>query len=313
MNTLMSWPWIWVVPAAVLFGFPLIAIVGIRWLAPPFVKSVLDLGIFHMDFAKLKKLIFRALYIYLFIHGICLLIPWGLIVSSAGAALDQYFRNTINEAMSPPALFDSISLSQDEYKSLPLYWRQALAEIGLRPNESAAEVKGLVSELTMRDIELINLLAPYAVSSSVIRDNNRLSEHPMPELSYRQMLHLESLGVIEDVNNGMKTTMKKVENEHSLMTRLIGSTLNIVVISDGSKGDVVLNYSPLTRGGSQLIEALQVPTNGEYFEWIARSLEEQGVRTEIRVTGILKNGMSESRVMQAQIVRTPKARWPAPE
>ena len=309
MNTLM----IWATAALVVFLLSVgLTIVGIRWLTRSLIKNITDIENVSIDVSKIKKVLHRVMYLYFFILVVGLL-PWSTAVSTAGAMADQYFRNTVNELMSLPDLFSSISLSPNEYKSLPYYWRQALAEIALRPDESAAEVKDLARGLTMEDVELINLLAPYAVNGSIIRDDDRLSEHLMPELSYRQFLHLESVGVIEDISSGMRTTIKKGETEHPLKVKLIGSTLNLIGIGDGSESDVILNYSPLTRGGRQLIEALQVPSNGAYFEWVARKLEEQGVRTEIRVTGVLKNGMSESRVMQAQIVRTPNSKWPDPQ
>ena len=302
---------IWLTAASVFFLLSLgVTIIGVRWLAKSLIKNIVNIETFNIDVSKVKKVLHRVVYLYLFVLIVGLL-PWSTLVTTVGAMADQYFRNTVNELMSLPDLFTSISLTPSEYASLPYYWRQALAEIDLRPDESAAEVKRLIKELNMEDIELINRLAPYAINGWIIRDDSRLSEHPMPELSYRQFLHMERLRVIEDINNGMRTTLKKRENEYSI--KLIGSTLNLIAIIDGGKGDVVLEYSPLTRGGRQLIESLQIPSNGAYFEWIAKKLEEQGVRTEIHVTGVLKNSMSESRVMQAQIVRSPKSKWPDPQ
>ena len=117
---------------------------------------------------------------------------------------DQTIRNTVDDWMSEPDLFESISISPEEYVQLPLYWRQALAEIALRSKEEAIDAQNIIEGLKMEDMELISLLAPYMTSKGILRDNTRLSEHPMPELSYSDFSHLEDLGILEDVNNGMK-------------------------------------------------------------------------------------------------------------
>ena len=158
MNTWVTW----VTAASVFFLLSLgITIIGARWLTRLLIKSVVNIKTHSIDVSQIKDMIRRAVYLYLFVIMIGLL-PWSTLVSTVGAMADQYFRNTVNELMSVPDLFASISLTPTEYASLPQYWRQALAEIALRPEEEAAEVKRLVKGLTMGDVELINLLAPYA-------------------------------------------------------------------------------------------------------------------------------------------------------
>ena len=127
-----------------------------------------------------------------------------LIVALAGTAIatlispfvDQTIRNTVDDWMSIPDLFDSISIRPDEYARLPQYWRQALAEIALRPKEEAI----------------------------ILRDNSKLSEHPMPEMSYNDFSHLQDLGILEDVNNGMKFDLTERSNRKTEIS-LPGTTV----------------------------------------------------------------------------------------
>ncbi|MDE0716728.1 MAG: hypothetical protein OXH64_02185, partial [Rhodospirillaceae bacterium] len=219
-----------------------------------------------------------------------------------GSMLDQYFRNTIDDLMSAPDFFDHVSITEEEYASLPEYWRQALAEIALRPMETSAEVKRLIYRLSVADIRLIDLLAPYWTNIGIIRDDKRTSEHPIPNLSYIQMLHLESVGVLEDVNDGLKTDVRKVS--------LIGHTINLIMEAEKEDKSITIRSTALTRGGNQLMNALRVNSNVEYFEWFAKILEQQGARVELYVIGIREGEAGLTRVRQGQIIRQSLPTWP---
>ena len=161
-----------------------------------------------------------------------------LIVGLAGPAIatlispffDQAFRNMVDDWMSTPDLFDAISITPDEYAQLPPYWRQALAEIALRPKEEAIDVQSIIKGLKLGDIELVDLLAPYATDVGILRDNSQLSEHPMPELSYSNFSHLEDLGILEDVNNGRRFNIPMNTNPNPKIS-LQGATKPVKLIT----------------------------------------------------------------------------------
>ena len=213
-----------------------------------------------------------------------------LIVAFVGPAIfafispfvDQAIRNKVDDWMSEADLFDSISISPDDYAELPPYWRQALAEIALRPKEEAVDAQNIIEGLKLADIELVDLLAPYAISNGIgiLRDEKQLSEHPMPELSYRDFSHLEDLGILEDVNNGITIDLSKNWNPNSDFV-LNGATVALRFKANDSTIKFVMRATAFTRGGRQLIEALRVPSNISYFEWFAQTLEEEGVYSRI--------------------------------
>ena len=64
---------------------------------------------------------------------------------------DQWIRNMVDDWMSEPDLFESISIRPDEYAQLPPYWRQALAEIALRPKEEVVDVQNVIEGLRAKD------------------------------------------------------------------------------------------------------------------------------------------------------------------
>ena len=236
-----------------------------------------------------------------------------LIVAFVGPVIstffDQAIRNIVDEWMSEADLFDSISLSPDDYAELPLYWRQALAEIALRPKEEAVDVQNIIKDLKLADIKIIDLLAPYATSMGILRDDNQLSEHPMPELSYSHFSHLENLGILEDVNNGRTNDITKVLNPDSNFP-LLGTSVILSLRTNDPTKKIEIKTTAFTSGGKQLIEALRVPSNITYFEWFAETLEEKGFTVELLAMGVKKNSMSETKETQAHIERHSIPAWP---
>ena len=240
-----------------------------------------------------------------------------LIVALAGPAIatlispfvDQTIRNTVDDWMSIPDLFDSISIRPDEYARLPQYWRQALAEIALRPKEEAIDAQNIIEGLKVSDMNLVGLLAPYVTSVGILRDNSKLSEHPMPELSYNDFSHLQDLGILEDVNNGMKFDLTERLNRKTEIS-LPGTTVLLKFKAKNVKNPLVLEATAFTSGGKQLIEALRIPSNIAYFEWFAKNLEEKGFNVELFATGTRKNSVPEQRKIRGRIDRHSISVWP---
>ena len=222
---------------------------------------------------------------------------------------DQTIRNTVDDWMSEPDLFRSISIAPEEYAELPLYWRQALAEIALRPEEEAIDAQTIIEELKLEDIKLISFLAPYMTDLGILRDHTKLSEHPMPELSYSDFSHLEDLGILEDVNNGMK--FKLNENwAPGTEAGLLGTTVTLKFRAKTPEDRFDLEVTAFTRGGKQLFEALRVPSNVAYFEWFAGILEKSGFAVELFALNLKGSGESKSDDLQGRIERHSIQEWP---
>ncbi len=240
-----------------------------------------------------------------------------LILAIAGPAtvafispfVDQAIRNKVDDWMSIPDLFDSISIRPDEYAKLPTYWRQTLAEIALHPKEEAVDTQTIIAGLKVADMELIGLLAPYATSLGILRENGQLSEHPMPELSYGDFSHLQDLGILEDVNDGMRFDLTKTLNGNSEVD-LLGTTVVLKFKAKRSQTNFVLEATAFTKGGKQLIDALRAPSNIAYFEWFAKKLEENGLATELFASGIRENSAPREHEVQGRIDRHSIPSWP---
>ncbi len=276
-------------------------ILGIVVLTRSLGKSIYDIKEVGLTRSGITSVLRRMLYTYVIVLSLGL-IPWSAVVGTIGSMLDQYFRNTVDDLMGAPDFFDHVSITQEEYASLPEYWRQALAEIALRPTETSAEVKRLIYRLSVADIRLIDMLAPYWTNIGIFRDDNKLSEHPMPGLSYIQMLHLESVGILEDVNDGLETKVRRAN--------LIGHTINLVMNSEAEDRDIVIKSTALTRGGNQLMNSLRVNSNVAYFEWFAKTMEQQGAHVELHVIGVREGKAELIQERQGQIRRRSLPVWP---
>ena len=237
-----------------------------------------------------------------------IILPWSIIYATVGSMGDQYFRNIVNQLMGGPDLFRHLAIEENDYHNLPVYWKQALAEIALRPEEEAVDVQNIIKDLKLADIKIIDLLAPYATHIGILRDDNQLSEHPMPELLYSDFSHLENLGILEDVNNGRTYDITKVLSSDSNFP-LLGTSVILRFKANDPTIKFVIKTTAFTSGGKQLIEALQVPSNITYFEWFAETLEEKGFTVELLAMGVKKSSMSEAKEIQARIERHSIPAW----
>ena len=237
-----------------------------------------------------------------------IILPWSIIYATVGSMGDQYFRNIVNQLMGGPDLFRHLAIEENDYHNLPVYWKQALAEIALRPEEEAVDAQNIIKDLKLADIRIIDLLAPYATHIGILRDDNQLSEHPMPELSYSDFSHLENLRILEDVNNGREYDITKYLSPDSNFD-IRGTTVTLRFKANDPTIELVIKTTALTSGGKQLIEALQVPSNITYFEWFAETLEEKGFTVDLLAMGVKKNNMSEAKEIQARIERYSIPAW----
>ena len=244
-----------------------------------------------------------------------------LIVSLAGPAvatliapfIDQGIRNIVDDLMSGPDLFSSLSVNPSEYANLPVYWRQALSEIALLPREEARDAQDIIEALTIRDIRLIDRIAPYTIGGiiggSVARASGKRSEHPMPELSYADFSHLQNLGILEDVNDGRRNDLAQVRDSQQ-PTYLLGTTVALLFKFKTPDTPAMLETTAFTSGGRRLVNSLRVPSNILYFEWLAKELEQMGFDVELFSIGLAKGNLSDERQRQARIDRSSIPLWP---
>ena len=236
------------------------------------------------------------------------IVPGSLIAATVGSMGDQYFRNKMNHWMSGPDLFEHIALTQEEYRELPVAWRQTLAEIALRPNRDELDAKRVIENLTKQDLELIGRLGPFLVAEHLARDETLQSEHPIPELNYAEMRRLEELGIIDDVNWGMEYKLKN-DGDNPSTVRVPGTTVLIEARGESKTIESVLKLTRLTKAGASLLKGLRLPSNVPYFEWIARKLEADGWTVRLIALGAESGVNIDKRVTHGDIDRASVPNW----
>ncbi len=146
-------------------------------------------------------------------------------------AVDQWVRNTIDDRMSDPDMYKSVSLKPEEFSRLPLHWRQALAEISVRSETAElAEVRELMKTLTPEQTELIDRIAPYVTDGMLVRDSDNSSNHSIPGLSLINFATLEELGILQNIQRGLRITEIPLDRP----TVLTGTTAALKILSGTS-------------------------------------------------------------------------------
>ena len=213
------------------------------------------------------------------------LLPWSFMFATIGGMADQYFRNTVNQWMSGPDIFEHLAIGEDEYNNLPLHWKQALAEITLREGDEDEALRQFVSQLDSRQIDLLELVAQRELSGSllVFRPSDG---KPVEELSHMDLMHLEAIGVIDSV---LPLNHKKIRSATD--TKSDGDTtdslwqvghqygIHLRVVTTGKEAG--FSFNVLTDIGKKLIDALRRPRSLSYLCSLHYHYTKMGLSAEI--------------------------------
>ena len=206
-------------------------------------------------------------------------VPWSLAVSTLGGMADQFFRNTVNEWMSGPRIFRNLAIDEPDYGSLPLPWRQALAEIDLRDSDDDEALRQLISTLSTGDLEVLELAARYALGGQLV-------DSTVPwQLSSEFLARLEEWGLA--LNTRVPLVHHTVGGGDSVAS---GATPAIFLAGyqyglhlsarDGAPG-VSVSFFELTDLGRQLLHATRLPTDLVYLCELQTHFRSQGLVAEI--------------------------------
>lgn len=213
------------------------------------------------------------------------LLPWSFLAATVGGMADQYFRNTVNQWMSGPDLFQHLAIKEEEYYSQPLHWRQALAEIALREGDEDEALRQFISRLDIRQIELLELVAKHALGGALLGTRSAEGD-PLEELSHMDLMHLEGIGVIDSVlplnhKQIRPVTDAALESGTTVGEWLVGHQYGIFLSAvEGGEGTRV-SFLVLTDTGKKLIDALRRPTSVNYLCWLQRYFGDRQLSAEI--------------------------------
>ena len=213
------------------------------------------------------------------------LLPWTLLLTTFGAMADQYFRNTVNQHMSGPDLFQHLAIKEDEYHAQSLHWRQALAEITLRQGDEDEALKQFVSQIDTRQIVLLEAVAKYSLGGALLEPGS-FEGDPRRELSYMSLMHLEEIGIIDSAvpfNHKRITSAADGPSDDDVTDSLWlkGHQYAIHLRADVEGTGTQLSFFALTETGKSLINALRRPTSLSYLCWLQSRLSEMRLSAEV--------------------------------
>ena len=214
------------------------------------------------------------------------LLPWSLLTTVIGGMADQFFRNTVNQWMSGPDLFQHLAIAEDEYHSQPLHWRQALAEISLREGDEDEALRQFISQLDTRQINLLEKVAKYALSGALLELRLTTGDPVREELSHMDLMHLEEVGVIDSVLPLNHKDIRPAADAQPAVDVtdglwLVGYQYGIFLRADAAGKGTRLSFLVLTETGGRLVHALRKPTSLSYLCWLQRHFYDRQISAEV--------------------------------
>ena len=243
------------------------------------------------DLARLLRKGVLLLSVILFIP----LLPWSFMFATIGSMADQFFRNTVNQWMTGPDLFEHLAIKEDEYNNLPLHWKQALAEIALREGDEDEALRQFVSQLDSRQIDLLELVAQRELGGTLLVFRPSDGE-PVEELSHMDMMHLEAIGVIDSAlplnhKEIRSATDTKSDGDTTDSLGLVGHQYGIYLRATPNGKGTSLSFNVLTETGNKLIDALRRPRSLSYLCSLHYHYSKRGLSAEI--WSLREDGMAE--------------------
>ena len=263
----------------------------IRSIGPLLAEAISNGGSRDRIISLLKR---SALLVYALL--LLSLLPWSVLLTTAGGMADQYFRNVVDEWMSEGELFKYLAIDEDEYSQLPLYWRQALAEITFREDDADEALRQFISRLDIDDIEVLELVTAYALGGALLESRDAGEGSPSREISHMDLLHLQAIGIIDSTLplNHQEIRASSEEGDGSQVPDylwLSGQQYSLLLRAVEPGTGTMLSFHALTEIGKDLLLALRRPVSLEYLCWLQGHFRARDMAAEI--WSFTNDGMEE--------------------
>ncbi len=186
-----------------------------------------------------------------------------------------------------PEFFKHLAIDWEECRGLPLHWRQALAEVAFREGDEDEALKQFIWRLDMRDIEVLEKVAKYAVGGGLLdllpAD---AGGNPAREITTLDIIHLRAIGIIDSrlpVNHRPIPAEGEAagREESAHLNWLFGRKYALHLVPPPDRKDEQPPFRVVTESGMELVEALRRPTSLNHQCWPQHHYGEQGMAAEI--------------------------------
>ena len=199
----------------------------------------------------------------------------------ASPVLDQVIRNRVDEHMYGYALRELLPTGIDEYEAMPVHWRQVISELSIRRKivgDSESRVLfATLEHFDVNNLDLVDKVVPYMMADFIARDpNQKDTQHPIPNAVWADFLDLETLGVLQSVNDG-----SRIRRNIRAGSYVIESGSHTVTIRPSSGGtNLEFRTTRISAPWVKLIELLRVPTDEKYLDWFTSRIRESGFEVQ---------------------------------
>ena len=163
-----------------------------------------------------------------------------------------------------------LGLNQEEFRDLPLHWRQALAELALAPRADFPALARFVRELRADDILLIDRVARAIAHNGsthfLVRSRTSPHHHPYLRLEFADFQRLREIGLL---HSDFSRTGARINPSAAAPVSLWGSSVALAFYSSDGEAQIEFSVETFTAVGAALVELLRVPSDLRYFTWVA--------------------------------------------
>ena len=231
-----------------------------------------------------------------------ILLPWSILFTTVGSMADQYFRNKVNHWMSGADLFRHLAIEENDYHDLPLYLKQALAEIVVRRGDEEEAVKQFISRLDAYELDIIGLAAQYALQKYLVAWRSPTKGKVVGDLSYQDLDHLEDIGIIKSTLEFHHVYLRNLSTEESASgntreeVNLAGNHYAVRLRPVMADETITVSFIELTETGTAVIRAMRRPTSIRYLCQLREQLFQENVAVEI--AAISQEGAEEGMYLE---------------
>ena len=198
------------------------------------------------------------------VHGIV----WGAIIT-ASIVWDETVRMHVQRLLDVAEPQEAVTTVKNskfairdsaDYESLPMRWKQLLAEVELNQLSHPPRLVRILGDLTLQDTATIDRLASHTLGNALLRKKGENSGHDVSGLKYEDFNRMKTIGILQEGQLGQQFKPKP-ENGQPATQVLRGTTLAVRIRSLEIDKEFSIPVTLFTEEGGLIIERLNRPTS----------------------------------------------------
>ena len=197
--------------------------------------------------------------------------------------LEPFYERWASNQISGPDVDRFLAMSESDYDSLPIAWKNLLAGVTARPGSYPEGLVEALRHISPSEASRIDVFAPYVVGDFIlIHAGPDLQSFPgfvVDEKVLSELSELESLGIVTDATFSHFVPLPPSADPR-FASQLLGTSLGLAILEAGSS-EVRVGGFKLTDLGLELFRLVSSPTEARLMQWLAQTLTSEGYRVEV--------------------------------